>query len=308
MVKRVIWIVLSLLPFRATAGENLLANPAFELVNGSMPAGWSVFIEPHPGAEARLDASAGADGFAAMVHNPEPYEKEPANNWSQNVAAPLAGSTVRLAGSIKTESATEAALWLQCWSKPWRLLRFATTSTTMPVYGTRDWTPVSMDVEIPQGTEVVVVRCVLLGKGTAWFDDVSLEKPALLPAGIAAGGDRAPRARTRTENGSDAASREGMDSGAPANSASRAGPHQEITDNLVEANMVLATTVQELRDANEALAAQVHALTEEVDALRGQVQAIMPRPGPDLETPGLAAAHVPPLVPHGRNPEEVDGW
>ena len=31
-----------------------------------------------------------------------------------------------------------------------------------------------MDVEVPEGTDFVTLRCVLMGTGSAWFDDISL--------------------------------------------------------------------------------------------------------------------------------------
>lgn len=262
------------------AGENLLANPGFESLSGSLPANWSLYVEPHPGAEAQL--APGVDGgHSAMLHNPAPYQREPVNNWSQNIGAPLAGAKVRLSGKIRTQEATEAALWIQCWARPWRLLHMSTTNAGTPVSGTRDWTTVSVDVEIPEETEAVVVRCVLLGQGLAWFDDLAIEKIADAPAAAST----AP-ARAQTEPSAD-------DGGI------LAVPGPPSTSDLAEANLLLATTVQELRQANQALSEQVRAMGKELESIRGQVEAFATAP---REAPKSSPS--PPLVPHDTTPQE----
>ncbi len=274
--------VLILIVSGGACAQNLLVNPSFESLDGAMPARWHLFVMPQPGAEGRLEDQACEGQFAAVLHNAGRYEKEPANNWSQNVIADLGGKTLRLSGCIKTEDATEAALWLQCWSRPWRLRHFATTSADMPVYGTQDWTSVSVAVEVPKETDFVVVRCVLLGSGTAWFDALALEE--------------AGRAAQEPDEGE---SEEAADSD-PAEA-----DHSEMTESLVEANIVLADTVQELRETHDALAEQVRQLEGEVEHLREQ---LAPPPAPAEHPPREAPFPVPPLVPHGYDLKDLCTW
>jgi hypothetical protein len=102
--------------FPAASGvENLVINPSFETVDADKPAHWNLFLLPQPGAAARLDTRYARDGrCAVMIHNPDTYPADPANNWSQNLSVDLAGKTFVVGGYIKTENATGAALWLQC--------------------------------------------------------------------------------------------------------------------------------------------------------------------------------------------------
>jgi len=259
--------------------ENLLANPGFETLEGAVPARWHLFVMPRPGVEARLDGDAGAGQFAALLHNPTAYEEEPVNNWSQNVVADVAGKTVRLSGLIKTQDATEAALWIQAWGRPRTLRLFATTSTSAPVYGTRDWTPVSLTADVPEGTDFLVVRCVLLGRGKAWFDGLTLEHA---PAESPAAGDPKVTERRTDEDGRD-----------------------DVTETLIQANIFLSETVDDLQTANETLAEELSQLDEEIAELRRH---LVSPPVPGIQPPRVPSLPAPPLVPHGVDWEELSPW
>lgn len=155
---------------------NIIANPGFEEIVIDKPENWDLFVMPQEGTYGRIDHEHVYDGKCSVVlHNSRIYVEEPANNWSQNIIADLAKTKLRVTGFLKTHDATEAALWIQCWSKR-RLLHASTTSTDSPVYGTKDWTEIEMDITAPPGTQFITLRCVLLGRGTAWFDDVSISK------------------------------------------------------------------------------------------------------------------------------------
>ena len=158
-------------------GMNLLANPGFESRSADQPDRWDFFVQPKPGAVARLDNTAHTGEYSVWLHTPTAYEKEPVNNWSQNIIADFGGQTLRVSGFIRVAEAKEAALWLQCWRKsPWGVLGADSTSIDMPVYGTAEWQEVTMDVDVPEGTNFVTLRCVLLGTGSAWFDDISVSR------------------------------------------------------------------------------------------------------------------------------------
>jgi hypothetical protein len=178
-------------PGASEPAPNLLANGGFEAVIGQAPRGWDLFLMPQEGAYGRADAEQAFEGgYAAVVHVPEPQPQHPVNNWSQNIVAPVAGKTLHLSGYIRTEQATEAAIWLQCWSvQPTRVIHAATTFDDHPMYGTREWNHVEMTVQVPPGTSFVTCRCVLRGTGTAWFDDLRVviheaanEEPPAAPA------------------------------------------------------------------------------------------------------------------------------
>jgi len=110
-----------------------------------------------------------------MLRIEVPYQDEVYNNWYQHVSPILAGKKLLLTGYIRGKDVTEAAIWMQCWSDTSReVLRFATTSISHPITGTVDWTRVETSIVPPADTAFLTVRCVLAGKGTAWFDDLSL--------------------------------------------------------------------------------------------------------------------------------------
>lgn len=163
--------------------ENLVANPGFERLVEDVPFGWQAYVGPQEqdggggGAVAAVDYRAHTGEACVRLHTPVPYARDPANNWSQNILKDLADEKVIVSAMVRTENATDATLWLQCWrKKPWGVLHVARSDEETPLHGTNDWTPVRMEVEVPKGTDFVTLRCVLKGVGTAWFDDVSLAR------------------------------------------------------------------------------------------------------------------------------------
>ena len=128
------------------------------------------------GARAVWDAEVSYQGQrAVMLANEKRYPREQYNNWSQNVLGIAEGREITVSGYITSEKVTEAALWIQCWAKAKRdLLGFATTTTVFPVRGTTDWSLREASLEVPEGTGIVTVRCVVSGTGTAWVDDIRL--------------------------------------------------------------------------------------------------------------------------------------
>lgn len=269
-----VWLVAAVSGLCA-AEENLLRNAGFEEVNGGMPAHWNLFVQPEPGAEGRLDAQMFAEGVrATFLHNPDTYAKDPCNNWSQNVSDRVAGKTVVAGGSVKTAGTASAAIWVQCWRKdPWGVLRVASTADAMPVSGNTDWRPVAIKLAVPSDTDFVVVRCVIRGAGSAWFDDVRLveaeaeaspvaEKPAVVAP---------PPSPPENDNAAAAA-------------------------DLARETAAMSKTIEALRETNEILLHDLARMREEVGALRKQLE---PREQPAAPS----AKTVPPLVPHGY-PEE----
>ncbi len=131
---------------------------------------------PLDGAYGRIDTESVTEKNAVMLHTPEPgYTKEPYNNWSQSIVGDFSGKTIQLSGYIQTVDAKNAALWLQCWRKqPIQVIEVFSTVQEYPMAGSQPWMKVTVRAEIPDGTDFLVVRCVLRGTGTAWFDELTL--------------------------------------------------------------------------------------------------------------------------------------
>ena len=324
------WFAISLiLLFAANASaENLVANPGFEDLAGDKPARWDHFVQPMPGADAALSDSAHGGAYAVKLHIPAPYEKEPVNNWSQNIMGDFGGKTLRVSGFIRVEDAKEATIWLQLWrKKPWGVLGAASTSIDMPVYGTQDWQEVSMDVPVPEGADFVTLRCVLMGSGTAWFDDLSVtlaedaepEEKTEAPAKSPEPSLDAPESKADA-----AAERATGDVESPAveeimaeEDVELAGPDEAFEQPLLpqdtvlplvndleaevrrlrSANEVLTDTLQEIQSVNQELLKEMMAVQEELQEMKaGKNGAAAPALQGDKP-------RVPPLIPLSESQE-----
>jgi len=304
----------------STSAENLVANPGFEDLAGDKPARWDQFVQPMPGADAKLSDAAHGGAYAVRLHIPTPYEKEPVNNWSQNIVGDFGGKTLRVSGFIRVEDAKEATIWLQLWrKKPWGVLGAASTSIDSPVYGTQDWQEVSMDVPVPEGADFVTLRCVLMGSGTAWFDDLS----------VAVTEDAKPEEDTEAPAKSPEASPDKPDSNADAVAKSAdeeimAEDEAEVPDlgeafeqptlpqdtvlplvnelesevrRLRSANEVLTDTLQEIQNVNQELLKEMMAVQAELQEMKaGKNGAAAPALQGDKP-------RVPPLVPLSQSQE-----
>lgn len=312
-----------------TPAENLLANPGFEDLAGDKPARWDQFVQPMPGAVATLTDTAHGGHYGVQLHIPTPYEKEPLNNWSQNIMGDFAGATLRVSGYIRVEEATEAALLVQLWrKKPWGVLGAATTSTDMPVYGTQDWQEVSLEVAVPEGVDFVTLRCILKGSGTAWFDDLSVtrvegetgnkeaaETPSktaddALPESEMKQVDTPEKHPAESAPEPDAAAQDQTTPDAPSTETPRpdlAPDHSAVlpmmnqleaeVKRLRDANEILTDTLQQIQGANQELLKEMMAVQEELRELKaGKHGAAAPALEPDKP-------RVPPLVPLSRSQE-----
>mgnify|MGYP005853559463 CR=1 FL=1 len=268
------------------AEGELLANGGFERTNGALPAQWHLFVLPQPGAVGRIETDAHAGAHAAMLHTPLPYERDPINNWSQNVHADVAGKTLILRGAIRTQEATEAAIWVQCWKQGARLPHAVfSTRDTVPFQGTRDWEEVSQTIKVPAATDFLVVRCVLLGTGSAWFDEISLApKAAALPAPAADNEDSDANAETQDTKAE-----------TPPKPTNEGVKQDEIDAmrkefaQLREANLALAEALDALRETNSTLLEQMRRLKADLSA----------RAEPDAAEMAAPDSAPPRFGPHG---------
>lgn len=297
-------ILMGLACWPALGGEQLLQNPGFETVTQGMPQHWVPFVQPKDGAFARSSTIAHVGQRSVMLHTPTDYDKEPVNNWSQNLMQPLGGYTVSVQGAIRTEEAGEAVLWIQCWRKqPWGVIKYATSTDTQLITGTTDWQTVKFDVAIPTGTDFLTMRCVLLGTGTAWFDDIQIhaqgdeaetkdktkkteakkpkkKKKALTPSLQESTSEAAPPTKVQIVNPS---------SSADVDLARLMESLQSEFLGLKITNEELMRVILRLESENINLIDEILLLREEVLELKSQVDGKTPR--------GVALP--PPLVPHG---------
>ncbi|HOF40205.1 MAG TPA: hypothetical protein PLD73_09035 [Candidatus Hydrogenedentes bacterium] len=276
-----------LLVLSATGG-NLLLNPGFESVRDNAPLRWDLYVMPRAGCQGELDSSIAHEGqYSVKLHNETPYGKEPANNWSQSITTNLRNRELRVSGWLKTQGATEAALWLQCFQRnPLRILALESTTHAQLITGDTDWTEVEMRVTVPNETDFVMFRCVLLGEGTAWFDDVSVEDA---PEHISTPPEAAVAEAVRKE--------------APPQ-APPASKDSAQLEELRISRQALADANRTLRELNTSLLTQITELQVEIEQLRQEIQDLRLQeeaerteapPTPSVPQPEMP---VPPLVPH----------
>ncbi len=283
------------------ADDNLLANGGFEDLSGTMPSRWQVYVASREGVEGRVDDVSAASGTCCvMLHKSEAYEPDPINNWSQHVFGDFSGKELLVRGQIKTEEATEAAIWLQCWRKrPAHVVQWATTSYDSPMSGTCDWTAVEMKLKVTERTDFLMVRCVLKGSGTAWFDDIMLsesgEREECPEAGQAV--------CSQPEDSSLEPDKETQDvpAQAPPEQQDNLSAHKLVEAQLVESQQVLVDTNRTLRETNALLAQEIEALRAEVSVLREELAAL--RTASHDKKADEPERRVPPLVPHVANAE-----
>jgi hypothetical protein len=311
-------IALATTPF--AGAENLVGNPGFESLVADAPAQWDVFLHPQEGAFARLDYEAHAGKHAVIIHVPMAHPDNPVNNWSQNLFGDFAGKTFRVSGYAKTVEVRDAAVWVQCWRKrPLRLLDTATTGTSSPLFGTRDWERIETTFTAPLGTEFMTVRCVLRGQGTVWFDEIAVGPdtpeepldeasdgvapeaptavepvPSPTPAAAPAPRETPPAAVVTT---SPAAPSTDPAPAPPVSVRAPAAPTFEETEAAISG---WRASIEEMRQSNQALLDEVRRLREELTELRSQAldaDAFAPEDMLSLPRPEGA----PPLVPYGED-------
>ncbi len=259
--------------------ENILANPGFDIIDASgFPKGWDVFVMPMDGAKGQLDAERHDGEYAAMLYNPEPYPKEPINNWSQIVYDDLAGKELWVTGTIRVEEATEAAIWLQCFTKnPLRVVASSSTTSDYPIYGTQGWTTVHTSLKIPANTDFIVVRCILIGTGRAWFDSLLLSTDK---------SEHLPLEETPVFEALEPDRRDDLDSGEV---------EDETLVDLLQLTLDMQNTIQRMEETNDALVNRVEAIRRELKLYRGELADNQDMLG-GVETSAIPAH---PLVPYG---------
>jgi hypothetical protein len=179
--------LLVLVAFPAAAAS-LVANGSFEVLADNGPAGWHPMIGARTsdasvpsrwevvggGVERerclRLSGDAGTSAWSALESDAAPV---------------VAGTSLRLSARIRTQGVHAEGRQFQNSNVA---LRFESSTggpvkvDGRPVVGTplvtgdADWTRVERVVEVPAGASSARVLCFLSMSGTAWFDDVRLER------------------------------------------------------------------------------------------------------------------------------------
>lgn len=152
--------------------QELLKNGDFEEVLENKPKHWNIFLQPNDGNYAKIDFTTAIKGSKSVViSHLKPYKIDPLNNWNQRIDVHEKLKKISFTGFIKTKEATKAYFLIQFWNKNGKILQSAKSEE---IKDTNDWMCTTIDSDIPENTDFIMVRCVLEGVGTAWFDNLSM--------------------------------------------------------------------------------------------------------------------------------------
>jgi hypothetical protein len=200
-----------------------------------------------------------------MLHNPKAYEQEPFNNWSQNILLDVGGKELLVRGYIRTKDASEAAIWVQCGRRsPFAVLEAFTTSDKTPCFGTADWTPVEMRVVVPRSADFLTIRCMLKGRGTAWFDAISVTE------GETSAGDPLLESLVPADGLIEHLADQYGEYGRPSAPSSL---DEELAEMLIEAQEAIAESNSALWESSVDLAREINELRAEVEELQEELDA-----------------------------------
>jgi hypothetical protein len=278
---------------------NYLLNPGFEQLADGLPVGWMKYVKPAEGAEAGVSSDAFAGDHCVFLRTAQPYPgRDPINNWSQTVAFGLAGKRLELSGRIRGDSVREVALWLQCIRSPrTSVVAFATTSSERPILGSTNWKQVAVELDVPEETSYLVVRCIMKGSGAAWFDDLALRQVAE-PDGEEGQKkeNEAPDAPAEKKAPVDVdalSEQEEETPEAPAEpepAQEKPQPEEGLSEEallaIIESQRVLLESHRELQESNEALMQEVNRLRERLEGMSEPTQApetLVGEQAPDVE-------------------------
>jgi hypothetical protein len=166
---------------------NLITNGSFEKVTDGKPNGWSLTVG------ARSADQGGESSWS--LQKAEGHGRVFSLTGDKSTAAwyalrtdPIAvdeGVTLRLSGSMKTKDVRKQANQYQNSNLAVKFLdekgdvvkvNGYPVIGTKPLTGTNDWTEVEKQFEVPTGADSARLLCFLSMSGTAWFDDVQLER------------------------------------------------------------------------------------------------------------------------------------
>ncbi len=161
------------------APQSSLANPDFELGNvGQQPDGWIAPTAAMGYPVEVVDANPKTGKRAAMVRSMPGGEIDPRvfGNLMQTIdATQLRGRRVRFRAAVRIEGedpSARAQLWLRV-DRPEKQMGFFNNMDDRPIRATA-WQYYEIVGDVDNDATVVNIGMMLIGKGKAWLDDVSL--------------------------------------------------------------------------------------------------------------------------------------
>lgn len=168
------WLLVVLLVVKTVATAQPRTNFDFEQRTATrQPAGWTSFGN---GYSFTLDSTTKHQGRYSLQITDKGNKGFGAANWL--VPASFTGKNLTLTGYIKTQDTglepnTYAGLWMRIDDEDQKMVAFDNMQNR-GIKGTTDWQQYTITLPIPDKAASIFLGGLLVGKGTAWLDDLEL--------------------------------------------------------------------------------------------------------------------------------------
>jgi len=157
----------------------LLASRAAAQSAAQPAAHWSVTGNAFPDFTIALDSTVAHDGRTSVRIAADDDPGGFAGPVTVLAPAPYAGRHLRITAYLRTASLGDggAALWARADTAtgPNATGAFATTQGRRLIVGTADWTPATIELNVPANARTILVGAISMGRGTLWLDDLSVD-------------------------------------------------------------------------------------------------------------------------------------
>jgi len=157
---------------------SLAANPGLESGEGNAPTGWRQGVDI-AGVEYLWDRETGHASKSSASIRKTANRFFPIAQWVQAISHDGSSKRFRVSAWIKASRVNKAVLDIQFspdgvdWGHKWAAYIGARESNDPPA--DHDWRKYEGTVDIPAGTQKILIGLQMYGPGQVWFDDISVE-------------------------------------------------------------------------------------------------------------------------------------
>jgi hypothetical protein len=165
------------------------ATMEYDFSEAPAPSEWHAWAEPDTGADCHWDGDTGKTRRGSLKINVS-GDTIGWPHWSRTVTAVRPFETWQITAFVKTENVGDghgAYIGLVCpapGTTGGRETDRLAQADSSPVTGTREWAAIIEKIIVPPGAAQINVLLLLHGRGTAWFDDVKIERVSEPPGPV----------------------------------------------------------------------------------------------------------------------------
>ncbi|SDD62582.1 Carbohydrate binding domain-containing protein [Paenibacillus sp. UNCCL117] len=150
--------------------KNILLNPGFEQVTNSIATGWQGTWTT---GEAAVASGNSHSGNRALK-----LTKESGNTLVKQQVSVIGGETYDLSAWLKSEviSSGKTQIKVELYKDVLGAAGYVSEFNSQPYYNVAEWQEAKMQFKVPENANIAVIYLRVFGPGTAYFDDVVLEK------------------------------------------------------------------------------------------------------------------------------------